>query len=401
MEQVALDGVKVLEWSECVAGPFCSKLLADLGAEVIKVEKPRVGDISRRIGPFPNDFPHLERSALFLWTNTSKLGITLNVDDAYGRGIFLRLVEDVDILIEDKPMKVIEEMGLNYEHLKEVNPRLLFCSITPFGLSGPYRDYKAYPLNTFQSGGEGYITPGQTPFPERPPLKVGRFVGEYEIGTNTACAVLLALYYQRATGSGQMIDISKQEVFPFLNFWENNMYPNEGVIVNRTTRGYRIAGPIKCKDGYIEFCPHRDAEWERLIDWIGHPAWAQDESLKDEAGREKRGVELRKQMESWFSQYSKEEAYYEAQARHIPISPSNSVEGIVNSKQLNYRNYFVEVEHPETGKLKYPSGPCHLSETPYRIRHAPMLGEHNAEIFCNRLGYSKQELVKLWQTRVI
>ena len=320
----ALDNVKILDFSELIAGPFCSKLLADLGAEVVKVEKVGVGDIARRQGPFLNNVPNPEGSGLFLWLNTSKLGITLDVASPEGAEIFKQLVKETDILIEDKQPRFMEEMGLRYDTLKELNPKLVMCSITPFGQTGPYANYNAFPLNTFHSGGEGFYTPGGDPFPGRPPLKVGKFVGEYSAGAVAAGAVLCALFYQRATGSGQYIDISKQEALLALNQWELHRYPSEGFLTTKATRGYRIAGVLPCKDGFVEFSPIRDAEWIRLLEWMGNPEWAQGDSIRTADGREKHASEIKEYMKPWFMDRNKEELSCEAQQRHIPIVPCRS-----------------------------------------------------------------------------
>ena len=155
----ALNGVKVLEYSQMVAGPYCAKLLADLGAEVIKIEQPVVGDEARKRGPFRDDVPHPERSGLFLYLNTNKQGITLDVGKDTGKQIFKELVRQSDILIEDTQPGTMSKEGIDYASLSSINPKLVVTSITPFGQNGPYRSYKTYPLNTFHSGGEGYLTP--------------------------------------------------------------------------------------------------------------------------------------------------------------------------------------------------------------------------------------------------
>ncbi|MFC1974103.1 CoA transferase, partial [Chloroflexota bacterium] len=177
MANAALSGVKVLELCEMAAGPYCTKLMADLGAEVIKVEKPGIGDEARHRGPFLNDEPNPEKSGLFLHLNTNKLGVTLNLENVKGQKIFKELAKEAHVVVEDRPPGKLAELGLGYNTLKEINPSLIMSSITPFGQTGPYKDYKAYPLNTFHSCGEGYVTPGQNNFPDYPPLKVGRFVG--------------------------------------------------------------------------------------------------------------------------------------------------------------------------------------------------------------------------------
>jgi crotonobetainyl-CoA:carnitine CoA-transferase CaiB-like acyl-CoA transferase len=185
MSEGALDSVRVIELCNMVAGPYCTKLLADLGAEVIKVENPGIGDEARGRGPFLNDIPHQERSGLFFYLNTNKLGITLSLERDEGKNVFKRLLNETDILVEDWPPGTMDSIGLGYEDLIGLNPGLVMTSITPFGQSGPYKDYKAYPLNSFHSCGEGYVTPGHNPFPDRPPLKHGKYVGEYEVGIHT------------------------------------------------------------------------------------------------------------------------------------------------------------------------------------------------------------------------
>ncbi|MFA5368314.1 MAG: CoA transferase, partial [Dehalococcoidia bacterium] len=177
MTNTALGGLKVLEFAQFVSGPYCAKLLADMGAEVIKIEPPIVGDSARKREPFLDDVPGLERSGFFLFLNTSKLGITLDPDTATGRDIFLRLVAYCDVLIEDNPPSFMKERGLDYENLSKINPRLVMTSITPFGQSGPYRDYKAYNLNSYHGSGVARvlssILPKETPIPVKGPGFLG------------------------------------------------------------------------------------------------------------------------------------------------------------------------------------------------------------------------------------
>ncbi len=172
----ALEGLRVLEYAEFVSGPYCGKLLADMGAEVIKIEPPDLGDESRRRGPFPNDVPDPDASGLFLYLNTSKLGVTLDPSKLTGRRIFEKLVEQADILVENNQVGLMSKLGLDFDSLKKLNQRLVMASITPFGQSGPYSQWKSYYLNTFHAGGEGYTLPGGIGwqmYPERPPLKAG------------------------------------------------------------------------------------------------------------------------------------------------------------------------------------------------------------------------------------
>ncbi|MFQ5827166.1 MAG: CoA transferase, partial [Dehalococcoidia bacterium] len=195
----ALSGLRVVEWAQMVAGPYCAKLMADLGAEVIKIEPPARGDEARGRGPFLGDEPHPEKSGLFLYLNTNKLGITLDPGTPTGKRLFGELIKGADILVEDKALQKLKELGLDYGSLREINPQLIVTSITPFGHSGPYRNYRAYPLNVFHSGGEGYMTPfaplNDPLSPGRPPLKVGKYAGEYVAGISAAGATMVALSF--------------------------------------------------------------------------------------------------------------------------------------------------------------------------------------------------------------
>lgn len=394
----ALEGVKVLEFASFVTGAYCTKLLADLGAEVIKIEEPQVGDEARRRGPFPNDIPHPERSGLFLYLNTNKLGITLDLKTPTGKRIFFELVGLVDILVADKPPKVMEELGLTYEALKGINPRLVMTSITPFGETGPYRDYKGYHLNLTHASGAGYLMPASTSL-ERAPLKGGGHFDEYACGLSAAIATLGALYWQRATGSGQHIDASKQDMIMDMDKVMITAYPNTGTIGRRVSAGAG-PGPIPCKDGHIMVLTLLKPQWEALLDAMGNPEWA--EKFTDDAYRDEHMQELQARMAEWTKNQTKEQAYHKLQQAGCPAGVVRSAEEVVNWEQPNLRGFFVEVDHPKAGRLKYPTAPYRLSRTPVAIeRPAPLLGQHNEEMYCGRLGYTKQELVRMRQAGVI
>lgn len=400
----ALEGVKVLEYCQMVAGPYCTKLLADLGAEVIKIEKPGWGDDARKRPPFLEDIPDPERSGLFLYLNTNKLGITLNVETHTGRNIFKELVKRADILVEDNPPGVMKEKGLDYEALKELNDRLIMISITPFGQTGPYRNYKAYPLNVFHAGGEGYLTPSGAENVGRPPLKAGSYLEEYDSGLNAAIAAMGALYWRTRSHSGQYIDISKQESLISLNRMDVIVrYANERKLLTRAQQGVPYGGILPCKDNdYTVFVTWEERQWKRLVAMMGNPQWAADEKFKDHAARFQNGELLNALLTEWLVNYSKEELYHLGQASGVPFGMVNTPEDLVNSEHLRARGFFVEIEHPKAGKLTYPSAPYRFSLTPWKVtRPAPLLGEHNEEIYCRRLGFDKKELVKLREAGVI
>ncbi len=200
MVQGALYDLKILEYAQFISGPYCAKLMADLGAEVIKVEAPGLGDRARRYGPFPQDIPHPEKSGLFIYLNSNKKGITLDLHTTTGMKIFKELVRWADILVENNPPQFMKRLRLNYETLKEVNPRLIMISITPFGLTGPYRDYKTTELITFHMSGLGYETPGSVDDPEKePPLKAAGHQASFLGGTMGALLTLFALHPTRCS----------------------------------------------------------------------------------------------------------------------------------------------------------------------------------------------------------
>ena len=223
-----LNGVKVVEWASMVAGPSCGKLFADQGAEVVKLEPPE-GDEARRRGPFARDYPGLDRSLLFLYLNTNKLGVTLKIERPTGKRILLDLIKQADIFIVDQPPAYLEELHLDYQHLKELNPGLIVTTITPFGWTGPYRDYKSYYLNAYHAGGDGYMLPGgqlaASLYRDREPIKAGGYIGEYQVGISAAAGTVSAFWERLDTGTGGHVDVSKQEAMMHLNSSDIALYP--------------------------------------------------------------------------------------------------------------------------------------------------------------------------------
>ncbi len=395
MSKSAFEGLKVIEHAQLAAGPYCTKLLADLGAEVIKIEPPRIGDAARRRGPFLNDVPHPERSGLFFYLNTNKLGITLDITTEAGRKVFRQLVRDCDVLVEDTVPGTMDGLGLGYETLRELNPRLIMTSITPFGQDGPYSKYKSYPLNTYHSSSLGVILsmimPDETPMP----TKGYGFLGEYDAGLNAATATVAALYGRLFSGEGQHIDISKQESLISLERVEIGMFANN-------ERGstvwvqYMVGGLQQCKDGYVMITLGGDHHWKGLIELLGNPDWAFDPKLEDEGAKYMYAPEINVHIAEWLKDYTREELYHRSQALNCPIGMVTTVEDLAASEQLRERDFFVELEHPQMGKLKCPTTPYHFSRTPARYgRAAPTLGQHNREILGERLGYTQEELVLL------
>jgi len=403
MTERALSDLKVLEFGNLVSAPYCGKLMADMGAEVIKIEEPGVGDEARSRGPFAQDTPGLERSGLFAYLNTNKLSITLKPNTVLGKKIFKELVMNSDILVENQPPSLMEELGLTYKTLEKINPRLIMTSITPFGQTGPHRDYKAYELNTYNGCGYGYVSTACITEPVMPPVKAGGRQSEFGGAQSASVATMCAVYARDQIGAGQYIDISIQEIMAgqyesIIEHWtlaENEMGGMTHPIIQPIT-------PLECKDGWIFLMCVEDDQFDRMVEIMGNPEWAENELFQDRFSRADYADALVPLLTEWTMQYTKDEIFKMCQEARVPVGPAYSSEDVVNSEHLNERNYFMEMVHPEMGRAKYPGAPYRLSVTPWQIeRHAPSLGEHNEEIFCNRLGYSKEDLVRMRQAGVI
>ena len=382
----ALAGIRVLEYGQFVAGPYCAKLMADLGAEVTKIE-PLDGDIARKRGPFPNDIPHTECSGLFLYNNTNKSGMTLDLESAEDRQAFKKLVAETDVLIEDTPPGTLSKLGLGYDTLKDMNPGLVMTSITPFGQTGPYKDYKAYYLNVSHGSALGYMTPVNPRLssrPEREPIREGCLVAEYDCGICAALATLSALYSSLFSGTGQHIDVSKQEVLLHLQrtdmaLYLEHRYPELRGSPSMFTGG---SGVHHCKDGSVLLMLLEDRAWRSFIDLMGNPEWAtEDRFSTPEKRRWLSPEELHPLVEPWMSQHTKEEIFHALQKRRCPASPLYSVAEVPNTERMKGREFFVDVEHPEAGTLGYPLGLAKFSASPIALeRPAPLLGQHNHQL---------------------
>ena len=396
-----LSGFKVLEYCSFIAGPHCAKMLADMGAEVIKVEKPE-GDVARRRGPFLHDEINPECSGMFLYENTNKKGITLNLETATGREIFKKLAAKVDILIEDTPAGTMEKLGLDYNTLKAENAGLIMASITNFGQYGPYRDYKAYNLNNYHASGAGYVLPAASPNADREPIKGGGYVGETDIGACASVAILGALYYRENGGTGQYIDISRQEAemaqerMNIVRYYMLGKNPSR-VGINRVRDTL-----LQCKDGgYVMVVLYPQKQWDGLVKALGTPAWTQEERFVEQKTRDQHFYEMRDLLREEAKKYGTLELFNLVQAEGTACAPVCNAEQTFNSPQSKARNFFVEIDHPVAGKLMYPGLPFKMSSgAPEGNVGAPTLGQNNAEIL-GELGYSKQDLVALERADVI
>ena len=400
--KLALGDVKVIEYGNLISAPYCSKLLADMGADVIKIEAPGQGDNARRRGSFLKDSPGNERSGLFLYLNVNKRGVTVNLKKATGREIFQKLVKEADILIEDTKPGKLATLGLSYKRLKTLNPSIIMTSITPFGQTGPYKNYQGADLITWHMGGAGIITPRWAGDAKEEPLRA-LHTSSFIAGTTAAVATMCALHVQRRTGLGQQVDISQLEsmvlsIADHIGYWP---YENRSTI--RASKSW--AGPrffFQAKDGWMCIMADEPHHWQRLVGVMGNPDWAHSELFKEKQSRAEHWESLEALISDWAQDRTKEEIFAAAKTKGVPIAPVHSVAEVVHGRQLQERQFFVEVEHPKTGKLTYPGAPYKFAKTPWAIRRpAPLLGQHNREVYCNQLGYSQEELVAMTEAGII
>ena len=394
MPEAALDGIKVIDLTHHVAGPYCTKLLADFGAEVTKIERPGTGDAARRMGPFYHDEPHPEKSLPFLYLNTNKRSVTLDLKSATGRHILKKMVRDANVLIENFSPAVLPALGLDYESLKELNPALVMVSISNFGQSGPYRDYKATDIVEYALSGMMYIFGSNN----REPLKHALHQAQFKAGTDAAVAATIALFQQQLTGTGQRVDVSIQECIASALRDTTSLYTYMGAIKLRQPEyGDDIPrGPMKVSDGYVVPISFGGVDWKTIADFLDAPA-LNDDRFATLAERANNAPELQEALSEAFGKWEKADLFYAAhQRRGLIYGILQSPKEVTESPQYQARNYFVNIEHPVIGKATYPGAPFIMSETPWRARSpAPTLGQHNQEVLHDKLGYSLQELVLL------
>lgn len=405
-EQVGpLDVLTILELSEGVAGPFAGKLFADYGARVIKVERRGKGDRSRRHGPFPDDVPHRERSALFLYLNTNKESITLDYETASGAAILRRLAEDADGIIEDHPTRRREEFGLDAKSLIGRIPRLVISQVSGFGSTGPYAGRPWTNLTAFAAGGQMAMLGD----PDREPLLAGGNQAEYQLGLHAFTATLGALWSAAQTEHGQVVDIGAMGAMATtLELSLSNF-----LYRNRKSRLEPVGAPSPA----IQGPPRRGNQQSAAIGlypvkdgWVGVHAMArqmpallamlgiEDASLGED--RLRRNDELLAQMYAWTAEVTKHEAYRLAGEHQAPLAYVHDMKDLVESEHLRVRGAIREVEHPEAGVQSYPRGPFTLSGSDWLEGRAPLLGEHNREVY-GEIGLGPADLVRLRGAGVI
>lgn len=388
-----LGDVRVLDLSEAVAGPFCTKLLAGLGADVIKVEKPGHGDIARRVGPFPKDMPDIEQSALFLYLNTGKKSITLDIQRPTGTSILQRLLQTCDILVESFPPGHLDQLGLGYIDVERCNPNLIYTSVTPFGQTGPYRDYKGSEL-IGQAVGAVMHTVG---LPDREPLKIGGYAALYTTGMSAFSATMLALHARDLEGYGQHVDVSAMETMTVAQIHASIQHQ----FGRAPTRRDSVLVPAQ--DGWLHPGLERgigEDTWRRVCELIGQPELANDTRFHTREARREHQRDLMAIISQWSMTQRKEDVYHALQALRSVAGYVATVEDLFASRQFVAREFFQTIDHPATGEARYPGAPFSIQGTAWRHARAPLLGEHNAETY-QQLGFTTTELSHLYGLGII
>ena len=393
----ALSGFRVIEVAREPGAAFAGKLLADMGAEVIKVEEPVVGDRGRRRPPFPGGVSGLETSGFFLYLNTSKLSVTIALERPSGRQLAAQLIDSADVLIEDASPGELEEMSLGYPQLVGRNPRLVMVALTPFGQFGPHSTYRAHDLNIAHGGGEGYLLPRDPDALGRPPVRPGSHITSYTAGTHAALAVVSALFARESDGRGQFIDVSSQETAMAIDPVLFGQFTASGQQESRSTAKPFGGARLQCRDGFIAmYLGTSDWAWNALVEVMGAPSWS--DRFATVGARLESAKELYALIEQWALAHTKEEIYDRALAAGCPLAPYETTEDLINSPQLAARGYFVTIDHPDAGPLAYPSAPYKMSETPWGgptgPSAAPRLGQHNSHVFGDMLGHSEDQIAE-------
>jgi crotonobetainyl-CoA:carnitine CoA-transferase CaiB-like acyl-CoA transferase len=400
----ALSDLKIIEVGEMVSAPYCAKLFADLGADVTKIERPGAGDRARTWGPFPRDEAHPEKSGLFLYLNTNKRGVTLDIAQPEGMAILEKLAAGADILIHNVAPPEMERVGLTWDRMHRVNPNLIMTSVLPFGLSGPYRDFRAEDITLWCAGGVCVLNGGGPAHPELPPLKAFGQQAGYQGGAHAAAATMGAAFGRlRAKTPGQHVEVSVQESLASILEMTFEFWPYMGMIATRL--GQKPLQPIEtfhCKDGYIYVCCIEEHQWRAFVELMGSPEWAGEQIFGDRLQRALNWDALKLFLEEWIGQQTVLDLYRKAQAKRIPFAPVSTMGDLLSSEHLKARGFFVEIAQPHAGTHKYPGAPVKFQRTPWEIRMpAPTLGQHNAEVFGARLGLGESRLGELKRKGVI
>ena len=393
----ALEGIRVLDLTRALAGPFCTLMLGDNGADVIKVEMPGSGDDTRKWGP-----PFIgEESAYFLSINRSKRSLTLNLREPQAKEIFLKLAESSDVLVENFTPGVMERFGLAYDEVKQTNPKIVYCSISGFGQDGPYRNRPAY--DQIMQGISGLMS--ITGEPDGEPQKIGIAVTDIGAGMWSAFAIMAALHHREQHGEGQYIDVSMMDAqvawltYQAAYFFANGEPPKRMGAAHPTLVPYQA---FMCQDGkYINVAVGSERIWARFCQGVRREDLQNDPEYAVNSDRVRNRAKLVPMLQECFLTRPVADWVEDLQEANVPCGPINDLADVFADPQVLARNMYVEIPHPTLGSIKQTGLPIKFSLTPGRIdRHPPLLGEHNQEIL-EDLGYSVAQVDEMKENAII
>jgi CoA:oxalate CoA-transferase len=400
MAQSALAGLRILDLSQGIAGSYCTKLFADHGAEVICVEPPDTGSALRAQGPWPGDVPDADSGGLHLYLNGGKKSVTLDLATQSGRIVLRKLLARADILVEDFAPGHLAALGLGYDGLRDDFPDLIYASVTPFGHSGPWRDFTGDAFIAWAAGGLMYVTGD----PDREPLANGAEPAEFFAAENLAIGILAALLHREAGGGGQWVETSLMEAIAANNEYNTVLYSFMGAVRRRWYSRHPFRYPsdiMACKDGHVAVLYGRLGLQELAVA-IERPDLIDHELFVDQAERYRRWQEFEDLLRPYLETHAALEVVEAGQALGQPFALVPTIAELLEDRHLAAREFFVSIEHPRTGTLRYPGPPWRMSGAEWRTDRAPLLGEHNAALLVGEeTGYETADLVILRERGVI
>ncbi len=399
-----LEGIRILDLSRAMAGPYCTMMLGDLGAEVIKVERPGRGDESRGWGPpfvGPSDDNPTGESAYFLSVNRNKRSITVNLKSSEGQEVIQRLTSLCDVLVENFRTGVLEKLGMGYEDIKKLNPSMVYCSISGYGRTGPYAERPGYDVMIQAEGGMMGIT-GPV---EGPPSRVGVPIVDITSGMVAATSILAALRARDQTNEGQLIDVSLFDTQAALLTNVASSYLIGGTDPLRTGNDHPNLAPygaFRAKDGWLVLGVANEPQWETFCAVIDRPDLREDVRFKTNGDRVVHRVELGEILSEVIATRPASEWLSDLRNAGLPCGPINDVAAVFDHPQVQPREMVLEVEHPKAGPIHLTGFPYKLTQTPAELRHPPpLLGEHTEDVLTEMLGYSIEQVAQFQERGVI
>ena len=397
MKKGALDGIRVLDMTRVLAGPYCTLLLGDMGAEIIKIEVPGSGDDSRKYPPFIGT-----ESAYFMNLNRNKKSLTLNLKSPEGKNVFLDLVKHSDVLIENFRPGTLDDLGVGYAKLKAINPNLVYSSISGFGHSGPYKDLPGYDIVGQAMGGIMSVTG----WPDSPPTRTGTAIADILAGLCACIGILSSLIAIRSGRPGQKVDIALVDSVVSAMETIIQIYLVEKRVPQRTGNRYEFIYPydtFKARDGWVVIAVGNNKLWEVFCDAIGTNHLLEDRTYQDNYDRVKAHQEVKRIVEEWAGTRTVRDIVDFLLSKTIPCAPLYTVKDVVEDPHIaDARKMIREIDHPVAGRMKVIGSPINLSDTPVEVRTpAPLLGQHNADILKSVLNYSEDQIKVLKKEKII